>query len=177
MEAQGASRLVTTCKGRVWEDPTVYGINKRAAHVELNNFQSVHDGVKYVSQIGRGIGAEALKGGKKVLNGKWQFKLFPNPDHVPCDFIQGEKDDMWTQVRCPVYLHCMHSCRCSPPNNRKADPFCATSSSVPVSRVDFLHTIAPEVALEAHYNNLGPSSCSGAVLGQAGWMLLAPFVH
>ena len=103
MQAQGKSRLVTTCQGRVWEDPAVYGINKRAAHVELNNFQSSDDGVKYISRIGRELGAEPPRSGKKVLNGKWQFKLFPNPDNVPDDFVTGAKDDTWTQVRCPVF--------------------------------------------------------------------------
>jgi hypothetical protein len=102
MSAQNdRSALVTTCNGRVWEDPAVYGINKRAAHVELNNFHSVDDGLQYVSRIGRELTAKLPEkiSGKKLLTGKWQFKLFPNPDDVPADFVHGCTGDGWAQVR------------------------------------------------------------------------------
>lgn len=105
MGAEGDSNLVTTCKGRVWEDPAVYGINKRDAHVELNSFQSVESGVSYVRNIGRKL-AKPPKCGKQVLDGKWHFKLFPSPDDVPADFVTGKKGDEWTQVRFfPFVLH------------------------------------------------------------------------
>lgn len=101
-----STSLGTACKGRVWEDPSVYGINKRSAHVELNGFRAVDDAVKYVSQIGRELSAKPQNCGKQMLNGKWNFKLFPSPDDVPMEFMNSDIGKEWSLVSCLLHKLC-----------------------------------------------------------------------
>ena len=84
---------------RAWEDPSVFAVNKRAAHTPLHSFQNVAQAFEHVAAIGRAVHSEAPVS-KLVLNGTWQFRLFDSPEDVPEDFHTADTKDVedWHQV-------------------------------------------------------------------------------
>lgn len=92
---------------RAWEDPSVFAINKRAAHTPLHSFSNTAQAFEHVAAIGRVVQADAPPS-KLNLNGSWQFKLYDRPEDVPDDFHSAEADPSqgWTQVR--LWLHLRH---------------------------------------------------------------------
>jgi hypothetical protein len=77
----------------------VFGINKRAAHVPLSSFRQESIAFEHVAGIGRTIASEDESGNKIVLNGMWDFQLFPMPEKVPHGFWMPDSSlPGWKQV-------------------------------------------------------------------------------
>lgn len=91
--------LQNAAGGFLWEDPTVFAVNKRSARTTLFNFPTAQRGYQFVSSIGRQTCDSSHSSNKILLNGDWAFKLLPCPTEVPLDFSKGCTDDSWTKVR------------------------------------------------------------------------------
>lgn len=76
-----------------WEDPTVFGINKRAPHAPLhlyNDPESARMGVTHASPY------------STLLNGAWAFSWHPHPDAAPDDFFKVDADlSDWVNIPVP----------------------------------------------------------------------------
>jgi hypothetical protein len=99
-QPSGMLSLVTPCGGRVWEDPSVYGINKRASHVPLHNHATREAALEDIVRIGRQTSGTRQPGSRLSLNGPWDFKLFSRPADVPDGFWQADfVPQDWATVR------------------------------------------------------------------------------
>jgi hypothetical protein len=92
------SWLANVSEGHVWEDPTVFSVNKKAPRVPLHAFAKKQDGVDYVRAIGRTRTTQS-PGSRTSLTGMWRFKLFNRPEDVPQPFCQPDYvGDAWSEV-------------------------------------------------------------------------------
>ncbi|KIZ05776.1 hypothetical protein MNEG_2187, partial [Monoraphidium neglectum] len=77
-----------------WEDPTVSGINRRAAHAPLRSFPSAAAAVQYYA---RPLPADDLFAPcprVAMLSGRpWSFKVFPRAGDVPDGFWEPGFND------------------------------------------------------------------------------------
>lgn len=74
---------------RDWETPLSTQINTVRAHSPLNGFKSSEEArQKYNSQ-------------RRLLNGNWQFKLFPKPEEVDGAFLTKQPCDDWEKIPVP----------------------------------------------------------------------------
>ena len=98
--AQDDMGILAACGGRVWEDPSVFGINKRSSHVPLHVFPSEAGAFEHVAGIGRVVQAADVSANKVMLNGMWDFHLFAKPEDVPAGFWQpaSTSSHEWKQV-------------------------------------------------------------------------------
>lgn len=88
--------------GRIWENPQVFGINKRAPHVPLNSFVQSDSAVEHIFRIGRTVDKDEHSAHKQYLDGFWDFKLFRCPEDVPDAFFMPEfACNGWSQIRVP----------------------------------------------------------------------------
>lgn len=80
-----------------WENPTVFGINKRNTHVPLRSHTSPDTAAAWFSQ------QRGAQSGIRItpLNGNdWAFRLFDKPAAVPHEFAKSDFDDSgWGEVR------------------------------------------------------------------------------
>jgi hypothetical protein len=94
--------LQSACGGRVWEDPSVFAINKRSSHVRLHSFRKEESAFDYIASIGRTLHPHDASGNKIMLNGIWDFRLYPSCEAVPEGFWKPECSpetlDGWGQV-------------------------------------------------------------------------------
>ena len=81
-----------------WENPAVFGINKRSPHVTLRSFTSKDQ----VFEHYRLLSEQATSPRRLSLNsdtGQWKFKLVDRPKDVPDSFWQPEYDtSQWDEV-------------------------------------------------------------------------------
>ncbi len=83
-----------------WENPAVFGRNKRRAHVPLRSFGDPDSALQYFT----GESKESLDCAriKTLSQTDWRFHLAGNPKQVPTDFASSDFDDQaWAKV-CPV---------------------------------------------------------------------------
>jgi len=81
-----------------WENPNIYGINRREAHVPLRAFPSRAAAQDYWARGGGLAGSDLLSNiflltgpaGTPDQSHPWRFSLFGSPESVP---------DLWNQVR------------------------------------------------------------------------------
>lgn len=146
-----ARALTTPSGGRVWEDPSVYGINKRSPHVPLHAYATREAALEAVARIGRQT-SSGQRGARLSLSGAWDFKLFDRPGDVPEGFSQADFSTAdWAPVRTPPYR-------------------LARSRGRALSRV---HTAAtapgssPGQAVECHRSGAARADCGPWQLGDA----------
>nr|WP_318382544.1 beta-galactosidase [uncultured Enterobacter sp.] len=77
-----ASALSTLISRRDWENPVVTQWHRLAAHAPMNSWRSAAD-----------AGAETASPSRRLLNGEWQFSLFPAPEAVPDAWLSGDCAD------------------------------------------------------------------------------------
>lgn len=76
-----------------WEDPTVSGINRRAAHTPLRSFPSPAAAIQYYTRPLPVADLLAPCARVARLSGRrWQFRLFPTVADVPDGFWQPDFD-------------------------------------------------------------------------------------
>lgn len=90
--------------GAIWEDPSTFALNKRAARTKLFNFSTQSEAYQFLSAIGRKVSNVTACSGRVYLNGDWTFQLFSCPAKVPEDFPSGSTDDSWGKVRVEVVM-------------------------------------------------------------------------
>ena len=85
-----------------WENPAVYGINKRAAHVTLRSYSNPREAFedyklyKHTSHSSRRLYLNSFP---------WCFKLFEKPSDTPDDFYKQDYDARsWDEVR-KIFLY------------------------------------------------------------------------
>ena len=79
----------------------MFGINRRAAHVPLNSFRDEASAFEHIVCIGRTITSDEGPDNRIMLNGMWDFQLFPKPADVPSGFWMPDCSlPSWKQVRC-----------------------------------------------------------------------------
>ena len=85
-----------------WENPAVYNINQRSAHVPLRSFVSTQAALQHIAN------AQAVQHGDRItsLNSlEWAFKLLDSPEEVPEDFSSPTFDTTaWSRVRITILL-------------------------------------------------------------------------
>ena len=87
------ANLITIAQPHDWENPAVFGINKEPYHVPLFSFNTVDQALTYERNASPWV---------SLLNGKWQFKLVPNPAAVPNDFgLQSFSDNTFSTIDVP----------------------------------------------------------------------------
>ena len=82
--------------GKIWENPGILGINKRAAHVQLRSFTSLNQISEHYQ-----LKSERFTSPRQIsLNGDdWKFKLHSNPEAVDQTFHDdGFDDNQWDTV-------------------------------------------------------------------------------
>ncbi|KAL4457400.1 hypothetical protein ABPG75_012265 [Micractinium tetrahymenae] len=87
-----------------WENPSVIGINKRAAHAPLRSFTSPSQAAEHFRlRSGASTSPRLLS-----LNGDaWRFQLFDRPYAVPPGFSEADFDaSAWPQVVVPTNWEC-----------------------------------------------------------------------
>eukprot|EP00892_Ulva_mutabilis_P006689 jgi/Ulvmu1/4392/UM002_0117.1 len=125
--------LQNAAGGVLWEDPTVFAVNKRSARTNLFNFCTEEQAYDFVASIGRQTAGVRSSSGKVLLNGEWAFKLFPCPADVPDGFRDGCVDDSWVEVHVPgnwetqgfgkpVYTNFQYPFHVNPPYVPKQNP-------------------------------------------------------
>lgn len=84
-----------------WENPGVYSINQRIAHVPLRSFKTAEAALRYFERGPRKGKGSGVRGGVTSLNGSnWNFKLYDRPEMVPRDFPSQTFDtSSWGKVR------------------------------------------------------------------------------
>lgn len=75
-----------------WENPEVVGINKLPGHSNTVPFDSVAAAL---------AGDRAASPFYRLLNGRFQFHLFPNPDAVPDDVFTNGFQTEWADINVP----------------------------------------------------------------------------
>jgi len=82
---------------RDWENPAVFGINKRKAHVNLRSYTNQDQIFLQYANLEDGSPSPRYH----CLDGKdWRFKLYRAPESVPDNFHVPEYDDSkWNEVR------------------------------------------------------------------------------
>ena len=84
----------------MWEDPSVFALNKRASHVRLHSFREAESAFDHIACIGRTLHPDDAPANKIMLNGMWDFRLYPSAEDVPEDFwMPGHSLQDWGQVR------------------------------------------------------------------------------
>ena len=92
-----ANRSTTHPSVPDWENPAVYGINKRAAHVTLRSFTHPQQAFEHYRLV-----SETTSSPRRLaLNGtNWDFKLVDRPSEVPENFWDPQYDcSQWDKVR------------------------------------------------------------------------------
>lgn len=80
-----------------YENPAVFGINKRAPHVPLRSYTDKKQILNYYGTLDKKTTSPRVQ----LLDGKsWRFRYFENPHLVPVGFenVLFEDDD-WNEVR------------------------------------------------------------------------------
>jgi beta-galactosidase len=79
-----------------WENPAVYGINKRASHVTLRSY----DDPQQVFQHYKLVSESSTSPRRLYLNGnEWDFQLFDKPGDTPEGFHKPDFDvSKWNKV-------------------------------------------------------------------------------
>ncbi|MEM7798429.1 MAG: glycoside hydrolase family 2 TIM barrel-domain containing protein [Chloroflexota bacterium] len=76
-----------------WENPELFGINKLPGHVRNISFDTLKEARSGDWQASNWC---------QMLNGTWQFALYPNPDAVPADFFAADYDiSGWSDIQVP----------------------------------------------------------------------------
>lgn len=91
--------------GRPWEDPGVFGINKRRPHVKTRSYSFPEDVLATYTLLSD----RERSSRHHSLNGQdWDFALYPSPDSVPPAAELGTQNPShsWHKVRSP--LHALH---------------------------------------------------------------------
>lgn len=84
-----------------WENPTIFGRNKRPAHVPLASYPDAD-----TARAGERLASPNTA----LLNGEWTFRLFPNPASVPPDFIENDFDlSNWREITVPGNWQLQHT--------------------------------------------------------------------
>ena len=97
------SRSHTHSAAADWENPAVYGINKRNAHVTLRSFTHPHQAFDHYRLL-----SETSSSPRRIsLNGtNWDFYLARCPSEVPEDFWMPEYDcSQWDKVRKNIFFY------------------------------------------------------------------------
>ncbi len=78
---------------RDWENPAVFGRNKRTAHVPLASYPELA-----LARTGNRMASPNVRS----LNGQWKFTLAPRPEAVPQGFTADRFDDSgWSEIAVP----------------------------------------------------------------------------
>ncbi|CAD7702984.1 unnamed protein product [Ostreobium quekettii] len=113
-----------------WENPAVFGINKRGPHVPLQAHPSVSSALQLWSQGGRlGVG----NCNKVQLTGcRWKYCVVDSPMLVPEGFAKKSYDDSsWDTIGLPCNLECVGAGK--PIYTNFQYPFAVTPPRVPTS--------------------------------------------
>jgi beta-galactosidase len=85
--------FLTFAQPNDWENPAVFGINKEPYHVPLVSFNTVDEALSCDRNASLWV---------SLLNGKWKFKLAPNPAAVPPDFgLSSFNDNVFSTIDVP----------------------------------------------------------------------------
>lgn len=79
-----------------WENPAIYGINKRASHVTLRSYTNPKQAFEHYKLL-----SETSTSSRRLsLNGNnWDFELFDKPSDTPDGFYKPEFDvSKWNKV-------------------------------------------------------------------------------
>lgn len=77
-----------------WENPSLFGVNKRVAHVPLYSFKDVSSALQHFRDP---VTASANR--LTLSQCPWHFKLYDSPGDVPADFMQPSFSvEDWGQV-------------------------------------------------------------------------------
>ncbi|KAL4534529.1 hypothetical protein Ndes2526A_g05420 [Nannochloris sp. 'desiccata'] len=85
-----------------WENPAIYGINKRASHVTLRSYTNPKQAFEHYKLL-----SETSTSPRRLsLNGNnWDFELFDKPSDTPDGFYKPEFDvSKWNKVIVPMNL-------------------------------------------------------------------------
>eukprot|EP00241_Pyramimonas_parkeae_P000147 CAMPEP_0114238822 /NCGR_PEP_ID=MMETSP0058-20121206/8125_1 /TAXON_ID=36894 /ORGANISM="Pyramimonas parkeae, CCMP726" /LENGTH=1153 /DNA_ID=CAMNT_0001350949 /DNA_START=171 /DNA_END=3632 /DNA_ORIENTATION=+ len=90
-----------------WENPAIFGRNKLPPHVPLFSFATTKAAHQFWHQAKGSLEARLQNPHSLSLNGEWQFKLVPSPDHVVLGFEQAHFDDSdWGSITVPSNWQC-----------------------------------------------------------------------
>ena len=94
-----------------WENPAVFGVNKRKAHVPLRSYSTPDQVFAHY----RLLSETPTTPRQLVLNGdRWKFKLFESPGEVAEGFWDASYDaNEWDEVRGPRRF--TRTCCAAPP--------------------------------------------------------------
>eukprot|EP00884_Botryococcus_braunii_P014326 jgi/Botrbrau1/22895/Bobra.0065s0048.1 len=82
-----------------WENPAVFGINKRRGHVPLHSHRTAQSALCYFTRAAQ---AESNPSLLAMNGGSWKFKLFDSPENVQQEFRKPDYDDStWSQIEVP----------------------------------------------------------------------------
>ena len=83
-----------------WQNPAVFGRNKRRAHVPLRSFVDPGSALSYfVDESSKPLQDARIK---VLSQSEWRFLLVANPDQVPKDFASVHLDDQaWAKASLP----------------------------------------------------------------------------
>lgn len=87
-----------------WENPTVFGINKRNAHVPLRSYTHVDQAFNFYRLQPETVAFPSPR--RQVLNGNdWKFCLKDRPSEVPEGFwkLDYKEANVWEKVRMPLF--------------------------------------------------------------------------
>ena len=72
---------------RFWQTQEITSLHRMAAHAPLNSYRAFTDAATGESS-----------GGRRSLDGEWQFEWFPSPNDVPDDWLTSEASSGLIQV-------------------------------------------------------------------------------